>query len=99
MTRKIGKCLGLFVCRNDECPKYTSGKGWNTYAFTSIGLNLFECKTCGCVAQRDFCGMLKFTKFHPETSILEVFYAGTHTRNLKVRMLYLNMSKKERRMY
>ena len=47
MTRKISKCLGSFVCRNDECPKYTSGKGQNTYAFTSIGLYLFECKTCG----------------------------------------------------
>ena len=47
MKRKIGKCLESFVCRNDECPKYTSSKGRNTYAFTSIGLNLFECKTCG----------------------------------------------------
>ena len=99
MTRKIGKCLGSFVCRNDECPKYTSGKGRNTYAFTSIGLNLFECKPCGHVAERDFCGTLKLTKFHPETSILEVFYAGTHTCNLKVRMPYSNMFKKKRRMY
>ena len=42
MTRKIGKCLGSFVCRNDECPKYTSRKGRNTYAFTSIGLKLVD---------------------------------------------------------
>ena len=86
-------CLHL----NDECPKYTSGKGCNTYAFTSIGLNLFECKTCGHVAQRDFCGTLKLTKFHPETSILEVFYAGTHTCNLKVRTPYSNMSRKRKK--
>ena len=97
MTRKIGKCLGSFVCRNDECPKYTLGKGCNTYAFPSIGLNLFECKMCGSIAQRDFCGMLKLTKFHPETSILEVFYAGTHTCNLKVRTPYLNMSTKRKK--
>ena len=97
MTRKIGKCLGSFVCRNDQCPKYTSGKGQNTYAFTSIGLNLFECKTCGHVAERDFCGALKLMKFHPETNILKVFYAGTHTCNLKVRTPYSNMSKKTKK--
>ena len=97
MKRKIGKCLGLFVCRNDECPKYTSGKGRNTYAFTSIGLNLFECKTFGRVAERDFCGALKLTKFHPESSILKVFYAGTHTCNLKVRTPYSKMPMKRKK--
>ena len=97
VVRKTGKCLGSFTCRNNNCPKYTSGKGRNTYAFTRVGLDLMECKTCGDIAKRDFCGALKLTKYYPEKSILEVFYAGTHTCNLKVRTPYSNMSKRTKR--
>ena len=97
VVRKTGKCLGSFTCRNNQCPKYTSGKGRNTYAFTSIGLDLMECKTCGDIAKRDFCGALKLTQYHPEKSILKVFYARTHTCNLKVRTPYSNMSKRTKK--
>ena len=76
-VRKTGKCLGSFVCMNDQCPKYSSGKGRNTYAFTNVGFNLFECKTCGNVADREFCGALKLTMFYPDCKVLEVFYADT----------------------
>ena len=38
LVRKSGKCMGSFVCNNDNCPKFTSGKGRNTYAFTNIGI-------------------------------------------------------------
>ena len=92
--RKTGKCLGSFVCMNDQCPKYTSGKGRNTYAFTNVGFNLFECKTCGNVADREFCGALKLTMFYPDRKVLEVFYAGTHTCSLKVRSPYNLMPEK-----
>ena len=93
-VRKTGKCLGSFVCMNDKCPKYTSGKGRNTYAFTNVGFNLFECKTCGNVADREFCGALKLTMFYPDCKVLEVFYAGTHTCSLKVRSPYNLMPEK-----
>ena len=79
---------------NDQCPKYTSGKGRNTYAFTNVGFNLFECKTCGNVADREFCGALKLTMFYPDRKVLEVFYAGTHTCSLKVRSPYNLMPEK-----
>ncbi|MCG8623656.1 MAG: hypothetical protein MJE68_16890, partial [Proteobacteria bacterium] len=85
LTRKIGKCYGSYICQNDECPKFKSGKGRNTYAFTNVGFNLFECKTCGFVAEREFCGALKLTQFHPDANILEVLYAGTHSCTLKER--------------
>ena len=78
-VRKIGKCLGSYKCENDTCPKYTSGKGRNTYAFTRIGLNLRECKTCGSVTTRVFCGALKLTVYNPDTKELEVTYMGHHT--------------------
>ena len=97
IVRKTGKCLGSYTCPNDECPRYTSGKGRNTYAFTSIGLNLFECKTCGRVAQREFCGTMKLTKYHPDTNILEVFYEGKHICKLKIRSPYSTMSKKKKK--
>ena len=82
-VRKSGKCLGSYICNNNNCPKYTSGKGRNTYAFTNIGLDLYECKTCGNVADRQFCGALKLTLYYPDRNVLEVFYAGTHTCSLK----------------
>ena len=97
IVRKTGKCLGSYTCPNDECPKYKSGKGRNTYAFTSIGLNLFECKTCGRVMQREFCGARKLMKYHPDTNILEVFYAGRHKCELKIRSPYSTMSKKKKK--
>ena len=93
-VRKTGKCLGSFVCMNDQCLKYISGKGRNTYAFTNVGFNLFECKTCGNVADREFCGALKLTMFYPDHKILQVFYAGTHTCSLKVRSAYNLMPEK-----
>ena len=97
IVRKTGKCLGSYTCKNNLCPKYTSGKGRNTYAFTSVGLDLMECKTCGNIAKRDFCGALKLTHYHPERSCLEVFYAGSHTCNLRVRTPYSNMSKRTKK--
>ena len=56
-----------------------------------------ECKTCGDIAKRDFCRALKLTQYHLEKSILEVFYTGTHTCNLKVRTPYSNMSKRTKK--
>ena len=79
---------------NDQSPKYTSGKGQNTYAFTNVGFNLFEYKTCGNVADREFCGALKLTMFYPDRKVLEVFYAGIHTCSLKVRSAYNLMPEK-----
>ena len=90
-VHKTGKCLGSFVCMNDQCLKYSSGKGQNTYAFTNVGFNLL---TCGNVADREFCGALKLTMFYPDCKILEVFYAGTHTCSLKVRSAYNLMPEK-----
>ena len=87
-VHKIGKCLGSYICMNDKCPKYTSGKGRNTYAFTHIGLNLQECKTCGSVPQKNFCGALKLTLYNPDTEELDVTYMGHHTCSLKSRSSY-----------
>ena len=92
MVRKTGKCMGSYQCNNNDCPKFTSGKGRNTYAFTRIGFNLYECKTCGGVAEREFCGAMKLTKFYPDLKKLEVAYAGTHKCNLKVRAPYTTLS-------
>ena len=94
MVRKSGKCMGSFICTNDNCPKYTSGKGRNTYAFTNIGFNLYECKTCGNVADRQFCGAMKLTMFFPDRNELQVYYAGTHSCSLKIRSAYTVMPEK-----
>ena len=88
LVRKSGKCMGSFVCNNDNCPKFTSGKGRNTYALTNIGLNLYECKMCENVADRHFCGAMKLTMFYPDRNQLQVYYAGTHTCSLRMRSAY-----------
>ena len=94
LVRKSGKCMGSFICTNDNCPKYTSGKGRNTYAFTNIGFNLYECKTCGNVADRQFCGAMKLTMFFPDRNELQVYYAGKHSCSLKMRSAYTVMPEK-----
>ena len=94
LMRKSGKCMGSFVCNNDNCPKFTSGKGCNTYAFTNIRLNLYECKTCGNVDDRQFCGAMKLTMFYPDRNQLQVYYAGTHTCSLRMRSAYTVMPEK-----
>ena len=94
LVRKSGKCMGSFVCNNDNCPKFTSGKGRNTYAFTNIGFNLYECKTCGNVADRQFCVAMKLTMFYPDRNQLQVYYAGTHTCSLRMRSAYTVMPEK-----
>ena len=76
---KSGKYLAYFVCMNDQCPKYSSGKGRNTYAFTNVGFNLFECKTCGNVADREFCGALKLTMFYPDHAKFLKYFMLAHT--------------------
>ena len=86
--------MGSFVCNNDNCPKFTSGKGRNTYAFTNIGFNLYECKMCGNVADRQFCGAMKLTMFYPDRNQLQVYCAGTHTCSLRMRSAYTVMPEK-----
>ena len=99
VVRKTGKCLRSYTCPNDECPRYRSGKGRNTYAFTSIGLNLFKCKTYRRVAGREFCGAMKLMKYHPDTNILEVFYAGKHMRIKNQEPLLHYVKEKEERCF
>ena len=94
LVRKSGKCMGSFVCNNDNCPKFTSGKDRNTYVLTNIGFNLYECKTCGNVADRQFCGAMKLTMFYPDRNQLQVYYAGTHTCSLRMRSAYTVMPEK-----
>ena len=95
--RRIGKCMGSYICEHPDCPKFKSGKGKNTYAFTNIGFNLNECSICGVVAERKFCGALKLATFDPETLTVNVKYAGTHTCDLKVRTPYQSLPEKTKK--
>lgn len=96
-VKKVGKCTGSWICRNNECPKYKSGKGRNEIAFKAIGSDLQECRSCGYIAERKFCGAKKMTVFLPVEKLLVVHYSGYHTCTLKERPIVDNLSKEEKK--
>ena len=46
-VRKFGNCQGNFICRNDECPKFTSEHVRNEINFTKEKLGGYTCNSCG----------------------------------------------------
>ena len=50
-VRKFGNCQGNFICRNDECPKFTSEHVRNEIDFTKEKLGGYTCNSCGYYVQ------------------------------------------------
>ena len=49
--RKFGNCQGNFICRNDECLKFTSEHVRNAVDFTKEKLGGYTCNSCGYYVQ------------------------------------------------
>ena len=45
-VRKFGNCQGNFICRNDECPKFTSEHVRNEIDFIKEKLGGYTCNSC-----------------------------------------------------
>ena len=50
-VRKFGNCQGNIICRNDECPKFTSKHVRNEINFIKEKLGGYTCNSCGYYVQ------------------------------------------------
>ena len=77
-VRKFGNCQGNFICRNDECPKFTSEHVSNEINFTKEKLGGYACNSCGYYVQRKRCGAKKVTEFNCEDEELTIYHESHH---------------------
>ena len=82
-VRKVGHCLGSFVCYNPICSKRLTENVINRINFKHEGDGKFTCGPCGEVAQRVYCGAIKRMHFNKLKYEAFVEHQGTHTCNLK----------------
>ena len=62
-TRKFGSCKGSFICKNDDCPKYTTENVCNEIEFVKEKNGPYVCNSCGFFVQHKRCNALKVTEF------------------------------------
>ena len=77
-VRKFGNCQGNFICRNDECLKFTSEHVRNEINFTKEKLGGYTCSSCGYYVQRKGCGAKKVTEFNHKDEELTIYHEGHH---------------------
>ena len=82
-VRKVGHCLGSFVCYNPICSKRLTENVINWIDFKHEGDGKFTCGPCGDIAQRVYCGAIKRIRFNKLKCEAFVGHQGTHTCNLK----------------
>ena len=75
-VRKFGNCQGNFICRNDECPKFTSEHVRNEIDFIKEKLGGYTCNSCGYYVQQKGCGAKKVTEFNCEDEELTIYHEG-----------------------
>ena len=84
--RKLGWCQGSFVCVNDRCNfRRTSAKGERNKNYWTIKRDrkTRQCKTCGCVAEREPCGARKMVEMDFVRRRCNVFHVGKHSCTLQ----------------
>ena len=77
---KFGTCRGSFICKNDNCTKYTTENVCNQINLQK-NFNGHTCKSCGFYVYREFCGCVKVTEFDRDTNVFTIYHQGTHTCN------------------
>ena len=75
-------------------PSLPQGKGATHMHLPTSDSICMSVKTCGNVADRQFCGAMKLTMFYNDRNQLQVYYAGTHTCSLRMRPAYTVMPEK-----
>ena len=81
--RRIGKCLGSFICKRGDCPKLTTEDIVNTIDFRRVSKNFYVCACCGYKAEREYCGCIKAVEIDNTTQTLTYWHQGTHICQLK----------------
>ena len=78
-VHKFGKCLGSFICLNDECPAYTTEGIRNEINFKKESNGPHVCKSCSYFVQRKACEALKVTEFDCRKEVLTIWHQGSHS--------------------
>ena len=82
-TRRIGTCLGSFVCRNNQCPfVLTSCKCKPNKVSWHVPRGKRHLRICNIydhIAQREGCGAKKLVEYDNLYKIATVYYLGEHT--------------------
>ena len=80
--RRIGKCLGSFVCRNTECPFVKTSKNSVpnkvSWRIPHGRWNVHICTICETTGNREGCGARKMVEFDDASGIARVYHIGTH---------------------
>ena len=74
--RKIGKCLGNYICHNPECPFLKEAGHPNTHQF--IGRKEKFCFSCECLSTRKMCGAVKCIEYNKASGLMTVYHYGKH---------------------
>ena len=86
--RRIGSCLGSFVCRNEQCPFVCiSGDSVpNKVSWRNVRAkrNIHIWNICDQVAQREGCGARKLIEYDYKTHLATVYHLGNHTCSLQL---------------
>ena len=82
-TRKLGTCMGSWICPNDDCSYYKTTKKCNELQWETYG-DKKSCKMCGQWGENIFCGAKKLVEFDDLSQVLMVLHLGTHTCTLKL---------------
>ena len=77
-VRKFGNCQGNFICRNDDCPKFTSEHVRNEIYFTKEKLGGYTCNSCGYYVQQKGYSAKKVTEFNCKNEELTIYHEGHH---------------------
>ena len=80
---KIGSCRGSVFCTRGDCPKLTAEGVVNTIDFKKLGHNMYACNSCGRLAKRIYCGVIKMIEFDRQRGTLLYQHQGTHRCHLK----------------
>ena len=76
--RKIGKCLGSFVCHNPQCSYLSTEGKKNEYKFDYM-YKRHVCSSCGVFAEQLTCGARKLVEFSHNTGFANVYHLGEHS--------------------
>lgn len=78
-TRKFGTCKGSHICRNPQCPKWTTEKVRNKIDFQREAKGSYTCSSCGYYAVREKCTAIKVTEYDRSQNTLTIYHQGNHT--------------------
>ena len=81
--RRIGTCLGSFVCDSEQCPFVCTSRDSvpNKVSWGNVRAkrNIYICNTCDQVDQREGCGACKLIEYDYKTHHATVYHLGNHT--------------------